>query len=135
MFANMICRELPAIRKTDAQSIYSEYLRLVSSDYTDKNEAIGKLEYCLCGDCLLDDLGCEKNTAASKDFFETLLSNMYNRWKQERINCFILTTNLSLVDIKLRYGDRVYSRMREMFSIWQFPNIDYRQKDKQINKA
>lgn len=135
LLSNLISQARMNIDYKDAQSIYSRYLELVSSNFTDKNEAINKLENCLCSNIRLDDLGCEKETESSKEFFETILNNMYNKWKAGKITFFIITTNLSMALIQKRYGDRAYSRLMEMFTVWQFPNVDYRQIYSNVRKA
>lgn len=80
-----------------------------------------------CDMLFLDDLGVEQTTikiygTASDPFIELL----FHRY--ERMRPTIITSNLSLENIKEKYGDRVFDRFSEMFYKIGFTHKSYRSK-------
>ena len=80
---------------------------------------------------ILDDLGSESNRRRYGDasFTSGLIERFCAQWCTAGSTC-IVTTNLTLQGIKDRYGDRVISRIREMFDIAAFGvnGTDYRRR-------
>ena len=75
-----------------------------------------KKQYCF------DDLGVEpsgRHYASNCNVMGELLISRYELFKKTGINTH-LTTNLSASELEKRYGDRVRSRMREMFNLFVF---------------
>lgn len=69
-----------------------------------------------------DDLGTEvvgKHYGKQKEVMIEVILNRYDK----HIEFFMthMTTNLSADEVKARYGERVFDRMREMFNIIDFP--------------
>lgn len=113
--------------KNDADDVIREYSRLYS------NSAHG-LEF-KNGDSLgicFDDLGTEdevKNFGNTRNVMADLILRCYDNYQMKgRIH---ITTNLTRDKIKELYGDRVASRMQEMFNAIEFPvdSPDYRRQE------
>ena len=70
-----------------------------------------------------DDFGTEQDASnyGKKNLLKEILEKMYLKK-----NKALLTTNLTLIEIKERYGKRVFSRLQEMFNIIEFPGEDLR---------
>lgn len=62
-----------------------------------------------------DDLGSEKNVFGDKNLMEQILEQRYYELVTQRkgMNRTHFTTNLSKDDLKERYGDRVFDRLKE----------------------
>lgn len=116
--------------KIEAMDIYQEYLRILKSDYTDKNTAIEKRLNCLRKEYLLfDDLGTEKpSTDSSRHFMEQILMKHYNYVKHNN-SCSIITTNLTGNEIAERYGNRILDRFHELFTIMKFKKYSFRREN------
>jgi DNA replication protein DnaC len=68
---------------------------------------------------LFDDFGSEnkgKHYGKDEEVFKTILEERYNQFIDFDLKTH-LTSNLTLNQIKERYGQRVYSRIHEMFNI------------------
>ena len=70
-----------------------------------------------------DDFGTEEDASnyGKKNLLKEIIEKRYMKK-----NKTFLTTNLSLIEIKEKYGNRVFSRLQEMFNIIQFPGDDMR---------
>jgi len=124
------------------RSLYEEYLRLMSSTYTDKNDAIRALSDVTKKEVLLmDDLGDEKpNTDAAHDYIGGLIEKRYEHiryhYPLSNLNCVtIITTNLTGQQIVDLYGSRVYDRIQEIFVICKFNDVSFREKKRTIIKG
>lgn len=74
-----------------------------------------------CDLLIIDDLGTEStNSFVSTQFF-TLINERHNNGKST-----IISTNLSLRDLKDRYSDRVFSRITSEYRILKFSGPDIR---------
>jgi DNA replication protein DnaC len=93
-----------------------------SFNFTDSDEFI---EGLLFGDdvFILDDLGAEKITEWSVEILHRLINKRY-----ENMMPLIITTNLSMKEIAIKYGDRIASRITEMMgdNIIKFTGKDRR---------
>lgn len=72
-----------------------------------------KRKYCF------DDFGSEavsKYYGKTEDIFKTILEERYINFIEKNLKTYI-STNLSIDQIKQRYGERLYSRIFEMFNI------------------
>lgn len=120
-------REL-IIRRMSSSELYREYLRLHNSEYSDKHDAIYKLQRLLCGGlCLLDDLGNEINTEAAHQFIEEALAIQYDYTKRpHRWTSTIITTNYGRSDLALMYGERIVDRFLEDYVTFAFTNQSFR---------
>ena len=68
---------------------------------------------------LFDDFGSEnkgKHYGKDEEVFSTILEERYINFQENGLKTH-LTSNLTIKQIKDRYGDRVYSRLFEMFNI------------------
>ena len=70
-----------------------------------------------------DDFGTESDASnyGKKNLMKEILEKRYLNKKKT-----FLTTNLSLNEIKDKYGNRVFSRLQEMFNIIEFKGDDFR---------
>ena len=71
-----------------------------------------------------DDFGTESDASnyGKKNLMKEILEKRYMKKKKT-----FLTTNLTLIQIKEKYGSRVFSRLQEMFNIIEFKGDDFRQ--------
>lgn len=78
------------------------------------------------GTFLFDDLGAEKEASnyGKEDIFIRILENRYNEFMAKGIKTYI-TSNLTLQEIRKRYGERVEDRFVQMFN---FLEIDGKSK-------
>lgn len=72
----------------------------------------------------LDDLGVEQNIKHYGNECNTIAEILISRYELMIRQGYIThaTTNLSAADLEAVYGNRVRSRMREMFNLISFPN-------------
>lgn len=70
---------------------------------------------------MFDDLGSEKQTEWSQEILYTIVNRCYE--KEKRI---FISTNLSLEQFTLAYGDRVFSRLMEMCEPFEVKGEDRR---------
>jgi DNA replication protein DnaC len=75
---------------------------------------------------ILDDLGAEDNTEASRSFMHNHLLKVYNRWRHGGFKLLIVSMNIGFEDIRERYTDRVESRFYETFRLYRFTDRDFR---------
>lgn len=70
-----------------------------------------------------DDFGTEPDASnyGKKNLLKEILEKRYLKKKKT-----FITTNLSLMKIKEKYGKRVFSRLQQMFNIIEFPGDDLR---------
>ncbi|MEK0369709.1 MAG: hypothetical protein QQN55_00940 [Nitrosopumilus sp.] len=70
-----------------------------------------------------DDFGTESDASnyGKKNLMKEILEKRYMKR-----NKTFMTTNLTLLEIKTKYGNRVFSRLQEMFNIIEFGGEDYR---------
>ena len=70
-----------------------------------------------------DDFGTESDASnyGKKNLMKEILEKRYLNKKKT-----YLTTNLSMMEIKEKYGNRVFSRLPEMFNIIEFKGDDFR---------
>ena len=97
-------------------------------DYKNKDGTVGSYENL--NDCdllIIDDLGTEytKNIAPS-----VLFSLLNERHLNKRST--IISTNLSLEDVRNRYSDRVFSRITSHYNICKFTGPDIRMLQKRL---
>lgn len=80
----------------------------------------------------LDDLGTDDERRHYGDKLNALTEVLLNRYEDCPHNATHITTNMKAKQIKDYYGERVYSRIREMFHILTFDldSPDYRMRDK-----
>lgn len=76
----------------------------------------------------IDDLGVEKETVkhfgSEETVIEKVLVSRYNLFQEGYITH--VTTNLDAKMLRNKYGDRIYSRMKEMFNFIVLPGEDRR---------
>lgn len=86
-------------------------------------------DICDCDLLIIDDLGTElTNTFVSSQLF-SCLNNRHLRKKAT-----IITTNLSLGELRDRYSDRIFSRITSNFDICKLTGRDIRMQKKTANK-
>lgn len=97
--------------------------RQILSDYSTKKPCapsqlnFGQSESGIC----FDDLGCEKEGIYYADKVEIMATILEMRYTRSLHGMTHITTNILASDIELKYGQRVRSRMREMFNVIDFP--------------
>lgn len=75
-----------------------------------------------------DDLGVEENVMVygqKTDVFKLILTDRHRMFLEQGLLTFA-TSNLTEKQLNERYGERVGSRMRQMFNIWAFTGNDLR---------
>lgn len=110
-----------------SSALYDEYLRACALEGKERNDAIEKVQkrihYSLV---VIDDLGCEIDTQASRTFFSNLLSAQYDAYREGKLNKCIITTNLDYTGIAKAYGERIADRIAEFYTVIKFPIESYR---------
>lgn len=108
------------IHFNEAIILPEKYRRYISNPQIASND-LDFYEYYSKGAILIDDLGAEiklKHFGNEVEIVDQLIQLRYNIFKKKNLKTFV-TTNLSLEDIKRRYGLRSYDRIFEMFNILQ----------------
>lgn len=75
-----------------------------------------------------DDLGVEENVVVygqKTDVFKQIITDRHRMFLEQGLLTFA-TSNLTEKDLNERYGERVGSRIRQMFNIWNFTGNDLR---------
>lgn len=86
------------------------------------------LKMYLKGRWFFDDFGSEnmgKHYGKDEEVFKTIIEERYNQFIENGMQTY-LTTNLTISQIKNRYGDRVASRINEMFNVIMMGGNDRR---------
>ncbi len=85
----------------------------------------GIRHYISTDNFFFDDLGAEDegNHYGKKEVFKDILESRHYEKKLTHVS-----TNLNTDQVRQKYGDRVFSRMFEMFNVIKFEGLDYRQK-------
>ncbi len=87
-----------------------------------KNISSNQFGHTVYGICF-DDLGTEPLSKFYGKDTNVMAEIILNRYDNELPNTMThLTTNLTVEEIKHRYGSRVSDRMREMFNLMEFPS-------------
>jgi DNA replication protein DnaC len=96
------------------------------------DKSINGKQYSLQSDIIcIDDIGSESIASYygnTVNIVGSLLMNRYSQFKEKKPVTFIThaTSNLDLKNLNAFYGDRVYSRIREMFNDIRLPGTDRR---------
>lgn len=86
------------------------------------------MEYCQAPMLAIDDLGVEPTEVVSFGMCYTpLVDLLTRRYDQQRFT--MVTTNLSIKELKEHYGERVYDRFREMMRTVVFARQSFRGED------
>lgn len=111
-----------------APTLYQDYIRVISSDFSDKSEAITKRHNLFVADTLfIDDIGVEKHISEAAIGYITIgIHRMYDNWKMYNHKRIVLSTNLNSKEILDMYGSRVVDRLTEMFTVIDFPDKSFR---------
>ena len=110
-----------------ADHLYAKYLAANDQNGADKTAALRDIEQLPTRKLLvLDDLGLEMDTPASRKFFENLICSQHDFIQEKNQVQSIITTNLSSDQISLRYGDRVLDRLCQFYTIVKFTNNSFR---------
>lgn len=110
------------IYKRIIQNIRSQVFKIVTAnevvrEYDETGSQALKMH--LSHRIMFDDFGSEnigKHYGKTEEVFKTIIEERYNLFINKRVPTY-LTSNLSLSQIKNRYGDRVSSRINEMFNV------------------
>ena len=99
-----------------------------AKDIASGYEEVGSVyitELCDVGTLIIDDLGTEPYTTMrygnARNVAEEVLSRRYDRG-----NMTMVTTNLTMNQVKEIYHDRIYDRIREMFNVLEFKGASHR---------
>lgn len=105
------------------QRIFSE-CESWNTDYLTKDSSRSEKTKMFSSDLLIvDDLGSERDTK-SELFTQSFLAFWDERPAHKS---WLITTNLDLSAIKMRYGDKIFSRLSQYAEPVQFSGADYRQ--------
>lgn len=97
-------------------------------DYKNKDEALSlHKDLYDCDLLIIDDLGTEYTSNVTVSVFFSLL-NQRHLGKRSTI----ISTNLSLEDLRNRYSDRVFSRITNQYTICKFTGPDIRMLQKRL---
>jgi DNA replication protein DnaC len=90
------------------------------------NTEDGKYDALVKCNCLgIDDMGREPQEVLHYgNKFYPIADLLERRYASQKLT--IITTNLTIIEIKERYGERVYDRMREMCKIVNYRNSSFR---------
>ncbi|WP_299527455.1 hypothetical protein [uncultured Lutibacter sp.] len=107
--------------KTSCLTVVSEYETLDSKEQWQKEEFNNK--YYNTKTYYFDDFGTEQDASnfGKKNLMKEIIEERYARGKKT-----YLTTNLTLAQIKVKYGDRVFDRLQEMFNIFEMKGKSFR---------
>jgi DNA replication protein DnaC len=110
---------------------YHKYLNLMSSNYSDKWDAINEQKKIMHSRLLvIDDLGDEKpGTDAAHDYFSSLIEMRYDYIHRNQDTRTIITTNLDSKEIINTYSSRVMDRLIEYFVMCKFKETSFREKN------
>jgi DNA replication protein DnaC len=107
-----------------AQDLYSLFLSM-QTDSLNRSETFSEIRALLQASLALivDDLGTEKQTEAGifNEWFLGLLNNIRGK--------LIITTNLSIQEIRGRFGEKIFSRLMQDSLFIILAGEDYRLKD------
>ena len=84
------------------------------------------IEKYLSGEWVFDDLGTEQkanNYGKAIELFKVIIERRYDKWKFNGLRTHF-TTNSSYDEIKEKYGDRVYDRIKEMTNQILYPSSE-----------
>ena len=106
-----------------------EKLSQISFDYNAKDELADLYEDLYSCDLLIiDDLGTElTNNFSSSQFFSCLNERILRK------KSIIISTNLSLQELRDRYSDRIFSRITSNFKLCKITGPDIRMYKKRVN--
>tara|TARA_Y100000593_G_C4300416_1_gene333043 strand:+ start:1019 stop:1573 length:555 start_codon:yes stop_codon:yes gene_type:complete len=121
----------------ECRNVYKDYLRLMESNYTDKHEALQRLDDKVKKKMvLIDDLGDERpSTPGSHDYVGSLLVERCETIKRTGTCNTLITTNLKQKEIMEMYGSRVVDRLEENFIMMKFEDHSFRRDKRQIIKG
>lgn len=97
-------------------------------DYKNKDDILGFHEDLYgCDLLIIDDLGTEYTNNVTVSVFFSLLNQRHLGKKST-----IISTNLSLEDLRNRYSDRIFSRITNQYTICKFTGPDIRMLKKRL---
>lgn len=97
-------------------------------DYKNKDDVLSFHEDLYgCDLLIIDDLGTEYTNNVTASVFFSLLNQRHLRKKST-----IISTNLSLEDLRNRYSDRIFSRITNQYKICKFTGPDIRMLKKRL---
>jgi DNA replication protein DnaC len=110
-------------------TMYADYLNI----FRDKSHNPYQDKTYLQANLFIDDLGDEfPATDAAKAFTQNLLMRRYMFIKEKKAKATLITSNLSLEAMQKAYGDRVFDRLLEVFTVFVFKNESFRKKHAKI---
>lgn len=102
-----------------------------AKDISDEFEQEGSAvldRYVLAPTLIIDDLGTEdreaRNYGSVKNTVEDILSRRYDKGIDSRMT--MVTTNLTMDQVKAHYKSRMFDRVREMFNVIEFLGASHR---------
>ena len=106
-----------------------EKLSQISFDYNSKEKQADLYEDLYsCDVLIIDDLGTElTNHFSSSQFFSCLNERILRK------KSIIISTNLSLQELRDRYSDRIFSRITSNFKLCKITGPDIRMQKKRLN--
>lgn len=120
--------------------LYEDYLQVLSSNPTDKADALRKrASYFQLPFLFLDDLGVEAAKGSNAiSYISNGIQRMYDAWKYKHsFYVYIITTNLrtpGTPSIQEVYDDRVEDRLIEMLTVVDFKNTSFRIAKQKIHR-
>lgn len=115
VFSIKNCGEIASQFNLEGREILANYTTVKATVPSSNN--FGQDQSGIC----FDDLGCEKDGIHYADKVEILAPILEMRYTRKLHALTHITTNLPPEEIDRRYGERIRSRMREMFNVIDFP--------------
>lgn len=116
-FAFKSCIDISRMYSNEGYPAIEKYMKMLNVD-TLRNLGFNEIGWCF------DDLGFEekgKHYGKETEVMTEILEKIYNN--KFMIGKIHVTSNISGDEVEVRYGNRIRSRMREMFNLIQFnPN-------------
>ena len=117
-----------SIEILDFNEVFQDYIRVLSSNFSDKNEAIRRIKSIANQEVLLmDELGDnhENQSQAQINFTKEILMKRYRMIEKFPDHITIFATNLTFTEIEKVYGERIASRCYK-YNIVKFKGDDFR---------
>lgn len=124
--ANLIFEFYPNMRYYQAADYYDEYLECFDYDRENKKLYLPRYRSAPLDRFVLDDLGSEVCTEASRYFYQHFIQNNYDKIQGGEAQIGIITTNLDHNGLNNRYGSRAIDRIFEHYTIFKFREKSFR---------
>jgi len=128
----IIANHIPGSKIISLPDAWKDYFEILCSAYTDKSEALDRrFDRYKQPIVLIDDMGAELELHDNAcKFTTTVLHTLYDSYMKHKGRGnykYIITSNTSSKQDREAYGDRIYDRLLEIFTIVNFPAKSFRE--------